>query len=238
MERVATILAVCFLLLGFAYDSGANPAAAAHRPGEATPAKKPAADPAADDGEYRRVFQIQYASADYLAEVVNEVYGSGETFLTPDQIYGFRRSGRPDLTAIADAGVMPGDSPFGVEAIAEDYSNSLIVKANDAEMAEIAGFIAQVDHPFKPDLYPVVIPLTYVRAEDMAPVVQSILDGTIVTGRAAEASREGVGNVSVDVETNSLVVVTDSDTLTTVESVLGQLDCASLYRDPSEDSGS
>ena len=191
-------------------------------------AASPGVNRKADSGEIVRVYGIQYASAGYLAYVINDVYGAGETLLSPEQVFGFRRSGRSDLADLADEGVITSDSPLGVKAVSNDDSNSLIVKASNEQQAQIAAFIAQVDHVDQPAEYPTVIPLEFVRAEDMAPVVQSILDGSVVLGRSAADSEEDGGMVVADDKTNSLVVVTDDDTLATVESVLGQLDCASV----------
>lgn len=182
-----------------------------------------------DDGASRRVYHIQYADATYIAKVIDDVYGAGETVLSPAQVYGFRRSGIPELAAVADAGVVSTESPWGVKAVADEYSNTLIVKAQNDQQTQIAGLISRVDRQDQPVRQPYVVPLLYKRASDMAPIVEGIMAGSSTLGRGESFSdgdeQDGQGSlVGVDIRTNSLIITTTDAAMAEILPILEELD--------------
>jgi general secretion pathway protein D len=196
----------------------------------------PAAPPSTES--VLKVYKIQYASATEVARVVTEVYGSG----APAQQPGFFPGGPPPPPA--------GNKPV-IKASAEDYSNSVIIYAPSAQQADIAQFIAQIDKASDQPQVPRVFKLQYAVAEDLASVIQGILDDSSPLGRGGETtakqqqdrnrspffffdqssgSQNQNGTVIADSRTNSLVVTATIDNLDHIAEVLKELDQPAAFQ--------
>ena len=195
------------------------------------------ASDSSDDRTYH-VYRIKYASAETLSDAINQAFGNGITPITPAQQFGFIRSGRADLTAIANQGYITPDSPLGVEAVADDYSNSVVVRAPIEKQNQIAGVIQQVDHESAQPTTTRIFALVFARATDLQPEVQSILSGFTVIGRAATATTTAQsrgstdsanGTVAADARTNSLTVTSTEVNLDAIAQVIAQLDKPAEY---------
>ena len=201
-------------------------------PGGASPAAPPSTEPVL------KVYKVQYASATEVARVVTEVYGAA----APPQQPGFFPGGPPPPPA--------GNKPV-IKASAEDYSNSVIVYAPSAQQTDIAQFIAQIDKASDQPQVPRVFKLQYALAQDLASVVQGILDNSSPLGRGGtttdkqqqernrspffffdqgNSSQNQNGTVIADSRSNSLVVTATVENLSHIADVLKELDQPAAFQ--------
>jgi general secretion pathway protein D len=196
---------------------------------------------APDTGDERpvRVYHIHYADATNIADAINQAFGGGHMPITPAQQYGFIRSGRPDLTAAARSGFVDADSPLGVKAVSDDYSNSVLVRAQSAQQDQIAGVIRQVDHDAPQPISSRTFALQYASAVDIQPEIQALISGSVSIGRASVSSittrpggnnASGNGTVTADTRSNSLIVTSTEMNLDDAAQVITQIDRAAAYR--------
>ncbi len=197
-------------------------------PGAATPSTEPVL----------KEYSIRYASATEIARVITDVYGSG----APPQQPGFFPGGPPPPPA--------GNKPV-IKASAEDYSNTVIVYAPSAQQTDIAQFIAQIDKASDQPQVPRVFKLQYALAQDLASVIQGILDDSSPLGRGgattdkqqqdrnrspffffdqSNGSQGKNGTVIADSRTNSLVVTATADNLDHIAGVLKELDQPAAFQ--------
>ena len=184
------------------------------------------------------VYRVRYADASNLANAINQAFGGGRQPLSPAQQFGFIRSGRPELVAAAYSGYVDADSPLGVKAVSDDYSNSVIVQAQEAQQTQIASVIEQVDHLGAQPTQPVTVPLSYASAADLRPTIQTVLSSLVPLGRSAQtggsvtspsSSSTANGTVTADTRTNSLIVTTTAVNMDEVTQVIAQLDKPTTY---------
>ena len=180
-----------------------------------------------------KVYSIRFASATQVARVVTDVFGAAAP---PQQPGFFPGQGGPPAPA--------GNKPV-VKASAEDYSNSVIVYAPGAQQTEIAAFIAQIDKASDQPQVPRVFKLQFALAQDLASIIQGILDDSSPLGRGgsttakqqqdrnrspffffgqSDSSRNENGTVIADARTNSLVVTATTANLEHIAAVLKELD--------------
>ncbi len=185
-----------------------------------------------------KVYAIHYASATEVARVVTDVYGASAPAPQP----GFFPGGQPPPPA--------GNKPV-IKASAEDYSNSVIVYAPSAQQADIAQFIAQIDKASDQPQVPRVFKLQYAVADDLASVIQGILDDSTPLGRGgtttakqqqdrnrspfffvdqSNSSQNQNGTVIADSRSNSLVVTATADNLDHIAGVLKELDQPAAFQ--------
>ena len=184
-----------------------------------------------------KVYNIKYASATEVARVVTEVFGAPAPPSQPNYF------GPPPPTP------PPGGKP-PIKASAEDYSNTVIIYAPPAQQTDIGVFIAQIDKPSDQPLVPKVFKLQYALAEDLASVIQNVLDDSSPLGRGgsttsqkdkdrnrpfyffggSDSSQNQGGTVIADTRTNSLVVTATVENLEHVATVLKQLDQPAIFQ--------
>lgn len=195
------------------------------QPGAGAPGGEP-------DFEFK-IYPIKYANATLLAKAVNDAYN--------------------DPTPAPQPGFMPQpqqgpQSPRRVRAVAEEYSNSLVVHAPAKEQAEIAAFVAEVDKQADQPRSSRVFKLKHARADKLEPVIESIVDNSSPLGTGSRTNPEqnapanpfiflfggqqksnNNGDVVSDVPTNSLTVTAANEVLDHVADVIKELDVPANY---------
>ncbi len=200
-------------------------------------------------------YPIKYANASQVARVVNEVFvgmgvqqGGG---FNPMQMFGgmmggqFNRNQRGGGNPFQNFR-MPGVQQGGmnVRASSDDYSNQVIVAATRDVQRQVEDLIKGLDIQVEETQRPIVYPLTYASASDLAPVVQNVLTSNAPLGRGGIRNQSqqvpfeqrisnafrmgntqaGFGSVVAETRTNSLVVTATDDNHVLVKKVVEQLD--------------
>lgn len=217
------------------------PTVVAGRPGMMPPGMPmpgaPAAGGAAKSKAILKVYLLHYADATEVARVINDVFAPS----TPKPQF----PGMPVMPSPPGASTGP-----AVKASAEDYSNSLIVRAPDSVQTQVAQIIAQIDQAQSQPEQPRVFHLQYAVASDLAPVIENILTGSAPLGRGGPTSasqnqnnnlpffffgqqppsNNAGGTVVADTPTNSLIVTTTADNMTNIAQVIAELDKPAPYK--------
>lgn len=195
-------------------------------------------------------YAIKYANASQVARVVNEVFlgmGVQQGGFNPMQMFGggqFNRGGRGGNPFQNFR--MPGAQQGGmnVRASSDDYSNQVIVAATSDVQRQVEDLIKGLDIQVEETQRPIVYPLTYASATDLAPVVQNVLTSNAPLGRGGIRnqsqqvpfeqrisnafrmgnSQAGFGSVVAETRTNALVVTATDDNHVLVKKVVEQLD--------------
>jgi len=211
-----------------------------------------------------KVYTIQYANASQVARVVNDVFSTATNPL--DQIQqmfqgfgggGNQGGGRFNRGGFGQGG--PGNrgnrNGFGgggfggfggnqavVRASSDDFSNSVIVNAPQAQQQQVGDLIRQLDRQTDQPQQAKVFKLEFASSDDLAPVVQNVLAQNAPRGKGGisaqnvpieqrfqQAARFGnaqaaFGTVVSEPRTNSLVVTATDENLKLVEAVIKELD--------------
>ncbi len=210
-----------------------------------------------------KVYKCDFANAAQLAKVVNDVYsGTGGGGANP---FGGQMGGRGGANPFGGNGFgnrfggggggMGGQqnnrfgnimSMFGqsttstVKASSDDYTNSVIVSANDKDQQQVGNLVKQLDKNSDEPMKPHVFHLKYASCNDVQPVVLNVLQTNAPKGKAGmgpqsiqstfqNAIRIGTGQaasgpVVSDVRTNSIVVTTTPANLEIASKLVEQLD--------------
>lgn len=203
-----------------------------------------------------RVYPIKYASANQVARVINEVFGSNQNNQNPLTTLlnnfggGGNQGNNPFNRGGNNQGGRGGFGSMGgasVRASSDDYSNTVIVNAPSRDHTQVANLIEQIDKETEQPLQPRVFVLKYAIANDLVPIVQNVLISNAPKGRGGsginnvpieqrfqQAFRTGsfqaaFGNVIADARTNALVVTATADNLSVLEKVIAELDQEITY---------
>lgn len=108
--------------------------------------------------------------------------------------------------------------------IADERTNSIIVKGDKKQRARIKSLIQELDKPTSATGGTQVIYLKYASAKDLAPVLKGYAKQTSKNAKGAQ--KAGAGNVSVipDPDANALVVTAPPAEMRSIRSVVSQLD--------------
>lgn len=199
------------------------------------------------DQSVLRVYPIKYANATEVARVLNDVFGTSPTNTNNNPFGGGRFGGRGGAVVFSPASgnigqTQNGRQPPTVRASSDDFSNSVIVNAPDAQQVEVKDLIDKIDKVTDEPQQSRVFKLEYAVANDIAPVIQNVLvsnaprgkggmtnQNTDFQSRFQQAIRFGstqaaFGQVAVDARTNSLVVTATADNLDLIQKVIKELD--------------
>ena len=203
-----------------------------------------------------QVFQLKHAKAESLATVI------GKVFEQPTQNRSSSRDRRTDFFARMRGGrggpggggssssTASGTSEAKtatttVTATADERSNSVVVRASEELMPQIAKLVEAVDVPTEDDAVVDVFPLKYADADDVVEVLEKIYPSDTTSNANTSGQRRfsmfgrssrqpqttsgsslGEAEVSVvaDSRTNSVVVSASPITLTAVGKVIEKLD--------------
>ncbi|HEY3281761.1 MAG TPA: secretin N-terminal domain-containing protein [Armatimonadota bacterium] len=172
-----------------------------------------------------RVFPLVNAQASAVAKIINDLYAAPEAPKTVD-------------TAIVPT--VPSKNSLVARASAEVGTNSVVVSATPLGMAQVALMLKELDVPrtavpaLGEPTSSQVYSLKYIRANEAAPVVESMLQSSDRRAKASGAGAEDKGagapeaprqsDVAAHVESNSLVVTATKSQLAAVSDVILKLD--------------
>lgn len=118
---------------------------------------------------------------------------------------------------------VPATSP--VQLVADARTNSILVTGEQVQIRRMRELIGQLDTPLTQDGKVNVVYLRYARAEDLAPLLNEIVDqvaGASATSEAVAAAK--AGTITADPATNALIITADSELLQTLRNVIARLD--------------
>ncbi len=206
------------------------------------------------------VYPCLFANAAQLAKVVNDVY-SGQGTTTQfggggNPFGGGGNRGNPfgggnNRFGGGGGGQFGNRGGFGgmfgqpaaqtpVKASSDDYTNSVIVTANDRDQTQVGVLVKQLDKDSDEPMKPHVFKLLYASCNDVLPVLTNVLQTDAPRGKAGAgpqslqgtfqtAIRIGTGQaasgpVVADIRTNSLVVTTTPTNLAIASKLVEELD--------------
>ncbi|MBW3624970.1 MAG: hypothetical protein KY468_16350 [Armatimonadetes bacterium] len=187
------------------------------------------------NAEQTQVFQLQYARAQGVATIVNDLFRNNAA----------NRAGRPggpnnnNNTAAAAA-----VQPVGARASADEYSNSVVVMGPTPQIELIGSIIEQIDKPVGTNQVTQVFPIKNVLAQEMAGVIGNVLIANAQQGAAntpatleqrannnnnrgrrwGQNAAAANGQVVAHTQTNSVVVTASEEQLDLVQAVVEELD--------------
>ncbi len=115
-----------------------------------------------------------------------------------------------------------GGETAAFQVVADERTNSILISGEELNIARLRSLIAQLDSPLTQSGNVNVIYLQYARAEELAPLLNSIIRSNS-PGEDTETARN-TANVQADSATNSLIVIADPELLQSLKSVIARLD--------------
>jgi general secretion pathway protein D len=197
-------------------------------------------------------YKIVYANASTLAATITNVFTPRTGGMNPFQRFG---GGGGGMQFQGGGGRFPGgaagfpggfqgmgggrQSP-GVTATSDDFSNTVIVNADDRDQADVARLIKSIDQPAD-ELYETkVFKLKYAVSDDAVTLVQTVLTANAPRGRggattsqtsgpasffnAIRGTTPGSGSVTSDPHTNSLIVTATPENVKLIGTVIDGID--------------
>ncbi len=196
-----------------------------------------------------RVYTIQYANASQLARVLNDVFQSSGNSNPFARMGGFGGMGGPGGGFNRGGGggnffqnlaSMSGQNQPQIRASSDDFSNSVIVNAQERDQGQVKDLIKQLDKPSEEPQKSKVFRLVYADADEVQSVVQSVLSANVPRGKGGATTGQsqgpgaffqalrgtvaGAGTCVADSRTNSLVVTATADNLVVIDKVINDLD--------------
>lgn len=202
-----------------------------------------------------RVFPLEYADASEVAEVIKEVFAPTSSTSSRD---GFRRmmeerfrmAGRGGANATAGTSEARMASSR-VVAVADEYTNSLVVSAPDEVMPTIEEIVSQLDSNIADVTEVRVFRLEHADAAELADLINQLYYDTSTSSTSSRGGARGPGAffgrggaqnntqrsqrsllqarvMAVgDPRTNSLLVSAARETMMTIAEMIGRLDASS-----------
>jgi general secretion pathway protein D len=130
------------------------------------------------------------------------------------------------INALEQQGQQARQGASGVFITADERTNSILMSGDATARLRLRGLIAHLDTPLETGGNTQVIFLKYVKAEDMA----TLLQGTVEDKVQGKGQAQGAGgaNVRIDIQpdevNNALVITAPQDVLRDMRSVIRQLD--------------
>jgi general secretion pathway protein D len=189
------------------------------------------------------LIRLQYADATVVAEQLGELFGVDVVGATRQAGATPRARARPQPAVPGQPNVTtsPEAAQRGqVRIITDERTNSLVALASRATLEEIRDFIRRIDVPVEGGGRIQVYYLKHADAEELADTLNSLLGGgpagggaggaqpgvsPQIAGQVADIS-SGVGTVTADVATNSLVIQASPEGYQALLRVIEQLDIA------------
>jgi general secretion pathway protein D len=118
---------------------------------------------------------------------------------------------------------LPSTSP--VQLVADARTNSILVTGEQVQIRRMRELIGQLDTPLTQDGKVNVVYLQYARAEELAPLLNEIVQQVASAPASPEAaSATKAGTITADAATNALIITADSELLQTLRNVIARLD--------------
>jgi general secretion pathway protein D len=188
------------------------------------------------------LIRLQYADATVVAEQLSELFGVevvGSTARNVGAAPRVRARPQPVVPGQATAGTSPAAAQRGqVRIITDERTNSLVALASRSTLEEIRDFIRRIDVPVEGGGRIQVYYLKHADAEELAETLSALLGGgggggaqgqpgitPQLAGQVADIA-SGVGMVTADPATNSLVIQASPEGYQALLRVIEQLDIA------------
>lgn len=189
------------------------------------------------------LIRLQYADATVVAEQLSELFGVevvGSTARAPGVAQRVRARPQPVVPGQPTATTSPEAAQRGqVRIITDERTNSLVALASRSTLEEIRDFIRRIDVPVEGGGRIQVYYLKHADAEELAETLSSLLGGGGGGGGAAGQQgitpqlagavadiASGVGTVTADPATNSLLIQASPEGYQALLRVIEQLDIA------------
>ncbi|MBS1706507.1 MAG: hypothetical protein JST40_11585 [Armatimonadetes bacterium] len=191
-----------------------------------------------------QVYKIKYANASQVAKVVNDVFQQSAGGGFPQMMFGGMggRGGRGGGFSFGGGQTQP-----NVRASSDDYSNTVIVNAPRTLQGQIGDLITEIDKETDEPQTSRVFRLQYAESSTIQPVLQQVLQSNVPRGRGGSTGTQqggggggfgffpfggfgrqnqntAAGSVVADSRTNSVVVTSTQQNLTTMETLIKELD--------------
>lgn len=114
------------------------------------------------------------------------------------------------------------DDRNGLGIVADARTNSILVSGDELQVGRLRALVSRLDTPLVQSGNVNVIYLQYARAEELAPLLNSIIRNN-TRDEEAESGRN-TANVEADSATNSLIVTADPELLQSLKNVIARLD--------------
>ncbi len=214
------------------------------------PMPMPAPQPAAPTEEKSVVkfYPLTFANASTVAKVINEVFSQQqlESIVQQLQQGGGFQGGQPQF------GRPQGPSaPKVVRASSEDYSNTVIVNAPEANQKDVENLIKKIDITTETPLESQIFRLNYVTVDEVVDAIKDVLTSNAPTGRGgakpsnndqnnqfyyyrgygqSNSSTTAGGQSAIAVkQTNSVIVTATKANMEIVKKLVASLDSESNY---------
>jgi general secretion pathway protein D len=221
--------------------------AAAPPPGPPPQMGPPQPPPApAEPKSVVKFYALQYASAATVARVINEVFSQQqlESIVQQLQQGGGFQGGQPQFGR--PGGAAP---PKVVRASSEDYSNTVIVNAPEANQIDVEALIKKIDISTDTPLDSEIFHLKYVTVDEVVDAVKDVLTSNAPVGRGGAKQQDNNNNqffyynpyrqnnstsaggqsaIAVK-QTNSIIVSATKANMEIVKKLLDDLDNESSY---------
>ncbi|AIE85990.1 general secretion pathway protein D [Fimbriimonas ginsengisoli Gsoil 348] len=189
-----------------------------------------------------KVYKLNYASAQQISRVVNEVFSQQQL----EQIIQGLQNGGGFNGGPQFGGRQGGpQQPKAVRASSEDYSNSVVVTAMPKFQTDVEALIRELDKPSETPLDSQIFKLKYIDVDEAVDAVNSVLTANKPTGKGAGksssndqssfygfygynpfgSSRSQGGETAVAVkQTNSIIVSATKANLDIVRKLIADMD--------------
>ncbi|MHB8386703.1 type II secretion system secretin GspD [Metallibacterium sp.] len=144
------------------------------------------------------IVQLKHASAEQVARTLNELQGTGT---------GAGEGGLPPARVVADA-----------------RTNSILIAGDPAAQARLRALIQQLDVSLPAAGNSQVIFLRYAKAEDLAKLLQQVVQTQEKTTEKTKAAPESPINIQADVTNNALIITGPPDRVRDLQQLVRQLD--------------
>ena len=142
------------------------------------------------------IVQLRYASAEQVARTLNALQSS----------------------AAGDGGMPP------VPVVADARSNSILIAGDPAAQARMRALIQQLDVSLPEAGNSQVIFLRYAKAQDLAKLLQQVVQTQEKTSEKAKSAPESPVNIQADVTNNALIITGPPDRVRDLQQLVRQLD--------------
>jgi general secretion pathway protein D len=195
-----------------------------------------------------KVYPIKFANASQVARVINDVFAQQTNPFAAFAGGAFQIGGGGNGRRGGGGGNRFGGGTTGaqVRASSDDYSNTVIVNAPSKMQSQIEDLIGEIDKQTEDPLKSKVYKLEFADADDLQPVVQSVLQANTPRGRGGASTNTPIdrqfsffpgfggggqnrnnsasGTVLAESRTNTLVVTTTEQNQVLVDQVVKELD--------------
>jgi len=176
-----------------------------------------------------KAFQLQHASAEQVAGIIEEVFQESEaTLLRPaERGESFDQGVMPPVPP----GLAARGLPYRVAISFDTRSNTVFVVGREAAVILAGGLIKEMDQSSSSlALKPRVIELKAVQASQMAETLEELLEERQEVLGGAQGAARDVAVIQPLERSNALIVIATDDVFEMIDDMIFQLDSADSYR--------